>query len=104
MTQKIRRQRFSSTILLAIMGIVCLCLYREFRHEQTNHHLLDAIRDHSIARARAALDAGADPDIREPSSHSVTLLEWLRSLFPGGAAQGAVPRPARGSAALPPTA
>ena len=85
MTPKLRRRWASAGILLAMFGIPCLVLYRPVHYELANRHLMDAVTHQDLAGAHAALDAGADPDLRRfragPSGSQQSFLDLLRDLI-----------------------
>jgi ankyrin repeat protein len=82
-----------AAVLLVPLCIFAIVVYRTYRAESVNRDLLAAAHDGDVAAARAALDAGADPNSRGlgmpiPGANGpTTLLRLIRRLI-GSPAQG----------------
>ncbi len=93
MTPKPRRRVVFAAVLLVPLCIFAIVVYRTYRAESVNRDLLAAAHDGDVAAARAALDAGADPNSRGlgmpiPGANGpTTLLRLIRRLI-GSPAQG----------------
>src|SRR5579862_8149292 len=82
MTPNKRRRVVFAGILLLLLSILAVVVNRAYRADRVNRELLAAAHDGDVAAARAALDAGANPNSRGlgmpiPVADEQTSLLWL---------------------------